>query len=202
MALTLPASALIKLPNNLPNDPLPVTAQPALLEALRRESDHPDIGMSSGWAFDSDAWNVRVWCGACERHEKMSISGREIMLFHDDTRRLIEKAVVPFLANFARDICISVVSQAELAEWLTWVIAKAGPAGERYATLIHAAVKYRKATPQGVDAMLRRMGFLEEWTPARIVPILPDHVHVAEVEGRTIDNPRIVLPEGHPLRRW
>lgn len=169
-------------------------------KVVEHSSDHKGVVVTVGHDISSDAYRVACSCGACERvwHQRLVTSQLMYSSLRDpaEFQRMVRQEIVKFFKLVSLDVCFKVVDAAELAEWLTEQLVSAGPEGVQYATLCQRAAHTNKSTPQGVDQMLRRMGFLRE--KATIRPILPDHVEA--LPGTY--NPAIVLPAGHPRRTW
>jgi len=170
-------------------------------KVIENSSDHQGVRAFFQHKLSDDVYLVGCECSACQRIWTHGLTPTLSAESSSDYAASIRQELVAFFKVVSLDECFKIVDAAELAEWLTNQLAAAGPEGVRYATLCQRAAEGNKATPKGTDTMLRRMGFLEEWTPVR--PILPAQVaHYAEVDGEMVNNPVIVLPVGHPRRSW
>lgn len=193
MALTLsPVSPIGLMADYLVRD---------LGKIVENSSDHKGVRVIFQHSLADDTYIVGCECHACQRVWSQRLTAAFIARSSSDFAALVRQELVKFFKFVSLEECFSIVSAAELAEWITQQLASAGAEGVRYADLCQRAAEGNKATPKGTDTMLRRMGFLEEWTPVR--PILPAQVaHYAELGGELVNNPAIVLPEGHPRRSW
>jgi len=168
---------------------------------IESESDHKGVEFKVSHDLATDCRILACHCPACKRVWATRMVTNQMLysrVSRADLVEIIRQEVYKFVKLVTLEVCFAVVEASELAEWLTNRVAAAGAEGIDYATLIEQALEKNKATPQGVDQMLRRMGFLKE--KATIRPILPAQVKYAEIAGELKPNPKIVLPDGHPRK--
>lgn len=197
------------LPSLVPHiDMLEVACNADVLAFISAEGQHPFEDLSIEIVNDParDARRVVVACQGCERVWDLTVTNAALLNrnIQEPASLYVFRLLHKFLMGVARTLCYKLSLVAELAEWLTKRVAEAGEKGVKYSALVAEAVDEHYCAAHDVDVMLERLDFDRDWGSTSAPGVLTYDdlmVDMTRIAGRIVNDPWILLPQGHPQRK-